>query len=439
MSAAGSFADHYEAICPGACPQTPPEELKKMYFEKLRQFHPDKHPDSQGDLYNRTTQASNEAWEVLREPEKRAVYDASWRKEKEAALGPHERADLYRRRGNDFYSKARSRMKDENLQANFVAVQETAKCFKMAMDEYTRAIELSPCDHRLFSNRALCFQAVDNWAQSRDDARACTSLRPDFMKGWFLLARSLDKLGASADALLELENGLRSLPGNKDLLTFQMELLSGQASGYRRDAPSVSPACTPTVSRGPTPPPSGGPPGPGQAHRPVSPCLAAGGAASLRRHHSRSPGPAAAQTYGGPTRTPGSSRSPGAAARMPCPSAPPSSGLPRAGPCSLDASGTFHTGNFGAPTPMFSAAATSWLPCEPPAPPPLPGQRQSYSPGPNRSGHAGGQTYGGHTSTSRSPGPEYSSKSPGPSIEFHAGNRSLPRRSPSFRRLFGKG
>merc|ERR1719242_121184 len=109
---AGTFVDYYFTIGSGVCPETPQEELKKIYFEKLHQFHPDKRPGSAGDLGSKITSKLTEAWEVLRNPEKREAYDVVWRREKEADMPPHQQAELFRRKGNDLYAKAREMTKN---------------------------------------------------------------------------------------------------------------------------------------------------------------------------------------------------------------------------------------------------------------------------------------------------------------------------------------
>lgn len=276
-------------------------------------------------------------------------------------------------------------------------------------------------------------------------------MRADFMKGWFVLAKALDRMRCNKEALAELENGLRALPGCRELLDLQADLVGGgTASGVRTAAQSVSPARTPNVSRGPTPSRAEGTGG-----RPVSPSLAAAGASSLHHGTNYMPSAASAQTHAGhASGRHGSSRSPGASGRMPPPPPPPP---PRTtGGPTLDASGTFQTGNFGAPTPSGfggpsfhggGGCASTTTPTtvfgEQPPPPPLPGSaRKSYSPGPSRVA----QTYGGPASTSpatsRSPGPHHppnsarSGHSHGPGPDFEGtGQHGLPRKSPSLRHV----
>lgn len=411
-----SFIDYYGLV--GGDPDLPAEELKRLYHEKLREYHPDKRPDSAGGTGQRLTQTLNEAWEVLRDPQRKDTYDDRWRREKEKAMPAHERADLHRRRGNELYTKAKALSKDGGTVMNMSAVHQSMKLYKSAMQEYSTAMESSPNDHRLFSNRALCFLAVEEWEKAKKDAQYCARLRPDFKKAWLLVTKALWKMGRMEEACDQLQQGLRYLPGCSDLLELQADFSRelGGAS-FRQASRSVSPAFTPPASRQQTPTRNYS--GTGPNNRPVSPpLLAAGGLAAQNRSQ-------AAATYGGP-----SSVSPG-----PSINRSPAKNLP-----TLDASGTFHTGNFGAPTPVFAASSkmhpshdamaksfpasahTMWAGNSGNA-----GQRSSYSPGPS---HAG---VGGVRTASHSPGPNFGATA-GPELgsSARAGSRDL-RKSASLK------
>mmetsp|Transcript_83252 Transcript_83252/g.156672 ORF Transcript_83252/g.156672 Transcript_83252/m.156672 type:complete len:439 (+) Transcript_83252:49-1365(+) len=413
ISGGAAFVDHYAVFGGGACPDISAESLKKIYFEKLKEYHPDKRPGSAGVHGQQVTQALNEAYEILRDPARREAYDATWRREKEAALPAFERAELYRRRGNDLYSKARDVIKGGENVMNLAVIHQGMALYKSAMEEYGKAMELAPSDHRLYSNRALCYLAVEDYHRAFEDARRCTHLRPDFKKGWLLAAKALWKLDRQTDALNEIQIGLRHLPGCAELLELDRSLArDGSGDVFAGASRSVSPALsgrggtTPPPQRSNSRSPVSGRPVSGQS-RPVSPPLVAAGTAATRRSGS-SPGPGIAQTYAGPSRSPG---------------------------LNLDASGTFNTGNFGAPTPSFAAgrppadamkssfpafASAMWA-GQPP-------NNKSHSPGPLSGRSTGSQTYGG---TSRSPGPDLSarsggtSRSPGPAIRKSTSLRGM--------------
>lgn len=292
-------------------------------------------------------------------------------------------------------------------------------------------MESAPQDHRLYSNRALCYLAVEDWPKARDDAQYCARLRPDFKKAWLLLTKALWKMGRIEEASDQLQQGLRYLPSCPELLELQVDFTKeiGEAS-FRTASRSVSPCYTPPPSRNTTPPRGtpfkGTPPSATQGHRPVSPPLLAAGRSAG--------GIGAAQTYGGP-----SSRSPGPRARP----TPPTSRSPgpanrsKAGNVTLDAS--FGTGNFGAPTPCFAAssqqpsmqaafqssfptnAQTMWAGDAGGA-----SHRSSYSPGPAAAAsvpNTSRSTHSAHTG----PGTARSNHSPGPAYrnenDFEASGR----------------
>lgn len=64
------FKDYYSLL--GVKPETSAEEMKRAYRKLARQYHPDvsKLPDAE-----KKFKEINEAWEVLKDPEKRAQYD----------------------------------------------------------------------------------------------------------------------------------------------------------------------------------------------------------------------------------------------------------------------------------------------------------------------------------------------------------------------------
>jgi len=381
----------------GSSPETPIEELKKLYFDKLREFHPDKRPGSPGVTGPAATQALNDAWQVLRDPERRKAYDAAWAREQDAALPAKVRAETFRKRGNELFSQARDL--GRKAAANIAAAQESLKKYNGAMDQYSKGLDVMPEDHKLWSNRSLCYLAVEDWRRAREDADRCVKLRPDFMKGWFLLAKSLWKMGQPLEAQRELDRGLHHLQNNRDLLELRAEISAEDPDGYTPGnacaSRSVSPAaCTPPISRATTPTPGSAsffsnrsttaatvpPPDrdgastPPQSHRPSSSkspgaggrksaslagavvasrqaAATAASAATRVESNSVSPGPGASQSPGPASHSPGPSRG-GRGAHTP----------PRPGgrPSYLGASGTHsqtqRSCTFGAPTPNFRHA-----------------------------------------------------------------------------------
>lgn len=71
---------HYDVL--GVAPDAPPEELRRAYLRQARRHHPDRHAStSSADrrTAERRMRELNEAWAVLRDPERRAEYDVRLR------------------------------------------------------------------------------------------------------------------------------------------------------------------------------------------------------------------------------------------------------------------------------------------------------------------------------------------------------------------------
>eukprot|EP00439_Symbiodinium_sp_Y106_P050215 s5030_g6.t1 len=273
------FVDHYEdtierlilsfvSVQPslqvlGCTPESSASELKRAYHEKLREFHPDKRPESRGETGGRDGREQSAA----------------------------EFAEARRREGNELYKEAQALSKMSGPDSLSAATAALTK-YQAAIERYSEGISLAPqdgrmyhqlsiksCaatsfasqDHRLRSNRALCYSALKDWAKCREDAATVVELKPDFMKGWFLLAKALWKEGNPVVAQRQLDAALQALPGCAELLALQDEMaadVQAAAGGdllppvqRSRSSRSVSPACTPVQgnsrsnSRVATPPP----------------------------------------------------------------------------------------------------------------------------------------------------------------------------------------
>eukprot|EP00434_Breviolum_minutum_P016722 symbB.v1.2.014745.t1/scaffold1081.1/size139474/2 len=242
-----AFVDHYEVL--GCDPAASPAELKRAYHEKLREYHPDKRPESRGDTGARVTQAVLDAWSILQ------AYDALWHKKRNDSMA----AEARRREGNELYKEAQALGKKSGPESLSAATSSLTR-YQAAIDKYSEGIDLAPMDHRIRSNRALCYSALKDWQRCKEDAAIVVEMKPDFMKGWFLLVKAFWKEGNPIAAQRHLDSALQILPGSSELLALQEELAPDvQAAsngdllppvGRGRASRNVSPSCTPAEMLG---------------------------------------------------------------------------------------------------------------------------------------------------------------------------------------------
>eukprot|EP00931_Biecheleriopsis_adriatica_P006973 TRINITY_DN108314_c0_g1_i1.p1 TRINITY_DN108314_c0_g1~~TRINITY_DN108314_c0_g1_i1.p1 ORF type:complete len:427 (-),score=56.07 TRINITY_DN108314_c0_g1_i1:4-1260(-) len=288
-----ALVDHYAVL--GCSPDASASELKRAYHDKIREYHPDKRPDSREGRGQQITFALNQAWELLRDPGKREAYDAAWRREQQASASSEQIADQCRRTGNELYRAATAlvqkhggRFEEPTFGPEELDwIRRASNKFQEAIDTYSRGIEQVPNDYRLWNNRSLCYAAMKQWAKCREDAKRVTLLKPDFMKGWFLLAKSLWKEGSLLEAKNEIDKALSLLPEDAELLALQLEIRGALEDAMPKDADQLPlirrnrPARSRNVSPTGTPPPSYRMAPPPPIHRPMPP----------RRPPSRSPTP----------------------------------------------------------------------------------------------------------------------------------------------------
>jgi len=129
-----------------------------------------------------------------------------------------------------------------------------------AVVTYTEGIRDEPSDHRLYSNRALCYAALQDWDKSKKDALETTKLRPEFMKGWFTLCRSYLMNNEAHVASKEMDKAMKNCQNHPDLVKLQEEirLALGDRDQRLNKVPNhrlnISPACTPPTPRRPVNP-----------------------------------------------------------------------------------------------------------------------------------------------------------------------------------------
>eukprot|EP00397_Hematodinium_sp_SG-2012_P023300 GEMP01024198.1.p1 GENE.GEMP01024198.1~~GEMP01024198.1.p1 ORF type:complete len:488 (+),score=97.17 GEMP01024198.1:124-1587(+) len=242
------FVDYYDALGGSVGPQTSTDELQKRYKALLLNWHPDKRPQSATGEGKRQTCILNTAWDTLRSPRRREAYDIEWTKAHDEQMLPFERAEDRRRKGNDMYREAHALCREGKL-------FEAAQKYMAAVESYTDGIKQDTSDHRLFSNRALCYAALQDWTNAKKDALETTRLRPNFMKGWFTLCRSYLMDDEAQKATQEIEKALKLCNRHPDLVKLHEEIRLAMGDRNQRVPKSfmttrnISPACTPPTPR----------------------------------------------------------------------------------------------------------------------------------------------------------------------------------------------
>ncbi|XP_042315992.1 E3 ubiquitin-protein ligase TTC3 isoform X2 [Sceloporus undulatus] len=108
--------------------------------------------------------------------------------------------------------------------------------FDIAVNAYTKAIELWPENHLLYGNRALCFLRTGEYKKALCDGKRSIILKPSWPKGHYRFCDALSLLGEHTKALQANEKGqelCRDNPEGINDLTQQHEKLKKQMEEIR--------------------------------------------------------------------------------------------------------------------------------------------------------------------------------------------------------------
>ncbi|KAI1187003.1 hypothetical protein F5B17DRAFT_340406 [Nemania serpens] len=92
-----------------------------------------------------------------------------------------------------------------------------AKNFDEAIDSFTKAIELAPENHVLYSNRSAAYASKKDWTNALKDAEKTTQIKPDWPRGWGRKGAALHGSGDLLSAFDAYEEGLKLDPNNAGL------------------------------------------------------------------------------------------------------------------------------------------------------------------------------------------------------------------------------
>ncbi|KAI0799155.1 hypothetical protein GGR55DRAFT_670661 [Xylaria sp. FL0064] len=113
-----------------------------------------------------------------------------------------------------------------------------AKNFDEAIDAFTKAIELAPENHVLYSNRSAAYASKKDWTNALKDAEKTTQIKPDWPRGWGRKGAALHGSGDLVGANEAYEEGLKLDPNNAGLKSSlasvqrAMEQEAGGAGGF---------------------------------------------------------------------------------------------------------------------------------------------------------------------------------------------------------------
>ena len=102
-------------------------------------------------------------------------------------------ADEFKQQGNKFFS---------------------AQEFEKAVEMFSKAIELDPSNHVLYSNRSASYSSLKNYDAALKDAAKTVELKPDWAKGYSRVGAAHHGLGQLEEAADAYKNGLKIEPEN---------------------------------------------------------------------------------------------------------------------------------------------------------------------------------------------------------------------------------
>ncbi|ORC93214.1 putative stress-inducible protein STI1-like [Trypanosoma theileri] len=95
-----------------------------------------------------------------------------------------------------------------------------AKDYEAAVQWYTKALDINPKSEEsasVYSNRAACWQSMNNYSKALEDAEQCIIVKPSWVKGHYRKALALQSMSKYDEALKAFQDALKNDPGNQEI------------------------------------------------------------------------------------------------------------------------------------------------------------------------------------------------------------------------------
>ena len=112
--------------------------------------------------------------------------------------------------------------------------------FDLAVEKFSRAIELDDSNHVLFSNRSAAYTGLKKYDEAKADAEKCIEMKKDWSKGYARLGAALHGLKEFDAAINAYEEGLK-LEADNSVLKNGLQSVQNDKALTAAPAPAANP------------------------------------------------------------------------------------------------------------------------------------------------------------------------------------------------------